>query len=173
MPLTPDALLDLLARNGIPAATHAHPAVHTVAESQALRGDIPGAHTKNLFLRDGKKTYFLVAIAEDTPVNLKALRGPLGAKGSLSFGSAEALYEHLGVLPGSVTLLAAANDTAGLVTIAIDAALLKADAVCCHPLTNARTTALAPDALRAFFKLTRHQPLIIEIPIEIPPAPEA
>ncbi|MFG1292936.1 prolyl-tRNA synthetase associated domain-containing protein [Xanthobacter versatilis] len=169
MPLTPDALLDLLAANGIAATTHAHPPVHTVAESQALRGDIPGAHTKNLFLRDGKKTYFLVAIAEDTPVNLKALKAPLGAKGSLSFGSAEALYEHLGVLPGSVTLLAAANDAAGLVTIAIDAALLKAEAVCCHPLTNERTTSLTPQALDAFFRLTGHEPLVIEIP----PAPEA
>lgn len=169
MPLTPDALLELLENNGIPATTHAHPPVHTVAESQALRGDIPGAHTKNLFLRDGKKTYFLVVVAEDTPVNIKALKGPLQAKGSLSFGSAEALYEHLGVLPGSVTLLAAANDVAGLVTIAIDAELLKAEAVCCHPLTNERTTSLAPEALDAFFRLTGHQPLVIEIP----PAPEA
>ena len=164
MPLTPDALLDLLAANGIPATTHTHPAVHTVAESQALRGDIPGAHTKNLFLRDGKKTYFLVTIAEDTPVNLKALKGPLGAKGSLSFGSAEALYEHLGVLPGAVTLLAAANDTAGLVKVAIDAELLKAEAVGCHPLTNERTTVLTPAALRAFFKLTGHEVMELEIP---------
>lgn len=163
MPLTPDALIDLLAANGIPATTYAHPPVHTVAESQALRGDIPGAHTKNLFLRDGKKTYFLVTMGEETPVNLKALRGPLGARGSLSFASAEALYEHLGILPGSVSLLAAANDTAHLVKVAVDAALLRADAVGCHPLTNARTTVLTPDALRAFFKLTGHEVMELEI----------
>lgn len=163
-PLTPDALLAFLSGNGIAAQTHDHPPLHTVAESKALRGDLPGVHTKNLFLRDGRKAYFLVSVAEDTPVNLKALRGPLGANGSLSFGTSEALLEMLGVVPGAVTLLAAANDTAGAVTIALDAELLKADAVGCHPLTNERTTVLAPDALLAFLKLTGHAPLVIDIP---------
>ncbi|MFG1227708.1 prolyl-tRNA synthetase associated domain-containing protein [Xanthobacter wiegelii] len=163
-PHTPDTLLASLAQNDIPGTTYDHPPVHTVAESQALRGDIPGAHTKNLFLRDGKKTYFLLTLAEDTPVNLKALRGPLGAKGSLSFASPEALMEHLGILPGSVSLLALANDTEGRVRFAIDAALMRADLVGCHPLTNARTTVLTPDALRAFFRLTGHEAMEVEIP---------
>lgn len=163
MPLTPDALIDLLSENGIAATTYSHPPVHTVAESQALRGDIPGAHTKNLFLRDGKKTYFLVTMGEETPVNLKALRGPLGARGSLSFASPEALYEHLGVLPGSVSLLAAANDTGRAVKVAIDSTLLKAEAVGCHPLTNERTTVLTPDALRAFLTLTEHEVLELDL----------
>lgn len=169
-PLTPDALLAFLAANGIEATTYAHPAVHTVAQSQALRGDIPGAHTKNLFLRDGKKTYFLVTIAEDTPVSLKALKGPLGARGSLSFGSAAALMELLGVAPGSVTLLAAANDAGRQVRVVVDAALMRAEAVGCHPLTNDRTTVLTPDALRAFFRLTGHAVTEVEIP---PPDPQA
>ena len=163
MPLTPDSLLAYLAENAIPAVTYAHPALHTVAESKALRGDIPGAQTKNLFLRDGKKNYYLVTIAEDTPVNLKALRAPLAARGSLSFGSPEALYELLGVLPGSVTLLAAANDPAGLVTVAVDKALLAADLIGCHPLTNERTTVLSPDALRAFLKLTGHEMVELDL----------
>lgn len=167
MPLTPDALIALLAANGIEAETFDHPPLHTVAESKALRGILPGAQTKNLFLRDQKKNYFLVTIAEDTPVNLKALRGPLGAKGSLSFASAEALEDMLGVLPGSVTLLALANDAARRVTVAVDQALFAVDAIGCHPLTNARTTVLTPDALRAFFALTGHAVMEIEIP---PPA---
>ena len=164
MPLTPDALLSFLAANGIAAETFTHPPLHTVAESKALRGEIPGAQTKNLFLRDGRKTYFLVTIAEDTPVNLKALRGPLGARGSLSFAAPEALYEMLGVLPGSVTLLALVNDTDHRVRVAVDAALLTAEAIGCHPLTNERTTVLSPEALRAFFKLTGHEVKAIEIP---------
>ncbi len=163
MPLTPDSLLAYLAENAIPAVTYAHPALHTVAESKALRGDIPGAQTKNLFLRDGKKNYYLVTIAEDTPVKLKALRAPLAARGSLSFGSPEMLYELLGVLPGSVTLLAAANDPDGLVTVAVDKALLAADLIGCHPLTNERTTVLSPDALRAFLKLTGHEMVELDL----------
>ncbi|MFS8036061.1 prolyl-tRNA synthetase associated domain-containing protein [Xanthobacter sp. AM11] len=164
MPLTPDALIASLAANGIPATTYTHPPVHTVAQSKAMRGDIPGAHTRNLFLRDSKKNYFLVAIAEDRPVDLKALRAPLGARGSLSFGSPEALFEHLGVLPGSVSLLALANDAARLVTVAIDRTLMGAEAIACHPLSNTRTSVLSPDALKAFLKVTGHQALELDLP---------
>jgi Ala-tRNA(Pro) deacylase len=166
MPLTPDDVLDFLARNQIEARTFNHPAVHTVAESQALRGDIPGAHTKNLFLRDGKKSYFLVSIEENTPVDLKGLRAKIGARGGLSFGSAEALYEHLGVLPGAVSLLAALNDTQGQVTVALDEALLAAPFVNCHPLTNEKTTSLTPERLLAFLALTGHEPLRISMTTE-------
>jgi Ala-tRNA(Pro) deacylase len=97
-------------------------------------------------------------------VNLKALRDPLGARGSLSFASAEALYELLGVLPGSVSLLALANDEACLVNVAIDRTLLHADAVGCHPLTNTRTTVLAPAALKAFLRVTGHLAQEIDLP---------
>jgi Ala-tRNA(Pro) deacylase len=164
MPHDPDTLLALLVRHQIAAQTFDHPPLHTVAESKALRGALPGVQTKNLFLRDGKKRYFLVTVAEDAPVNLKALRDPLGARGSLSFASAEALYELLGVLPGSVSLLALANDEACLVNVAIDRTLLHADAVGCHPLTNTRTTVLAPAALKAFLRVTGHLAQEIDLP---------
>lgn len=163
MPLTPDGLINFLDAHGIAATTHSHPPVHTVAESQALRGEIPGLHTKNLFLRDSKKNYYLVAIEEGTPVDLKGLRAKLGARGGLSFGSAEALYEKLGVLPGAVTLLAAANDPQREVTIAIDEVLLSAPYVNCHPLTNEKTTTLAPGELLRFLAVTGHEPLRISL----------
>ena len=165
--LDPDSLLALLARHHIAAETYDHPPLHTVAESKALRGTLPGVQTKNLFLRDGKKRYFLLTVDEDAPVNLKALRDLLGARGSLSFASPEALYELLGVLPGSVSLLALANDAAGLVNFAIDRTLLRAEAIGCHPLTNTRTTVLSPEALKAFLKVTGHLAQEIDVP---PPA---
>lgn len=163
MPFTPDTLLAHLAAHAIACETFHHPPLHTVEESKALRGALPGAQTKNLFLRDGKKNYFLVTLEEDARLDLKRLRGPLGARGALSFASPEALYEHLGVLPGSVTLLALANDPYHRVTVAIDAALLRADAVGCHPLTNERTTVLTPQALADFLALTGHEPLVLEL----------
>lgn len=170
MPLQPDDLLAFLARHKIAAQTFAHPPLHTVAELKALRGALPGIQTKNLFLRDGKKTYFLVSVAEDAPVNLKALREPLGARGALSFAAPEALYEMLGVLPGSVSLLALVNDAARLVTVAIDRTLMRADAIGCHPLTNTRTTVLTPEALRAFLRVTGHRAQELDLPS--PPATE-
>ncbi|OYX84617.1 MAG: DNA-binding protein [Azorhizobium sp. 35-67-5] len=163
MPMIPDDVLSFLADHGIAVRTYTHPPVHTVAESQALRGDIPGAHTKNLFLRDGKKTYFLVTLEENTPVDLKGLRARIGARGGLSFASAEALMEHLGVLPGSVSLLALVNDVEKRVQVVIDACLLAAPLVNCHPLTNERTTSLTPAQLRAFLSATGH----VATPIEM------
>ena len=52
-----DEILKYLEDKGIAVKTFEHPPVHTVEESRALRGDIPGVHTKNLFLRDGKKRF--------------------------------------------------------------------------------------------------------------------
>ena len=170
MPATPEHLIAFLAEKGLDATTHSHPPLRTVAESRELRGNIPGAHTKNLFLRDSKKNYFLVSIEEETPVDLKGLRGRLGARGNLSFASAEALYEKLGVLPGSVTLLAAINDPGHEVTIAIDEALLAAPLVACHPLTNEMTTCLTPATLLAFLEITGHEPLRISLVPEAAPA---
>ena len=69
----------------------------------AVCGDIAGAHTKNLFLRDGKKTYFLVTLHHDAAIDLKAFRAVLGARGGLSFASADALREQLGVESGAVS----------------------------------------------------------------------
>ncbi|WP_341990025.1 prolyl-tRNA synthetase associated domain-containing protein [Azorhizobium sp. AG788] len=156
MPLTPDDVLRYLDEHGIAVRTYSHPPVHTVAESQALRGDIPGAHTKNLFLRDGKKTYFLVTLEENTPVDLKSLRGRIGARGGLSFASADALMDLLGVLPGSVSLLALVNDTERQVQVAIDARLMAAPLVNCHPVTNEKTTSLSPAQVQAFLATTGH-----------------
>jgi Ala-tRNA(Pro) deacylase len=54
MPASPDDLFTFLDRLGVPHSTVTHPPLFTVEESRALRGRIPGGHTKNLFLRDKK-----------------------------------------------------------------------------------------------------------------------
>src|SRR4051812_45322791 len=114
-----DALLAYLEQNGIEARTFDHPAVHTVEESKALRGDIPGAHTKNLFLRDGKRNLFLFVTDEDATVNLKQLSRKIGAKGGLSFGSPDTLFDALRIYPGSVSLLAIINDDGARVKLVL------------------------------------------------------
>ena len=74
MTMTSEELLAYLEDRGIEAVTYEHPPVHTVEESQKLRGDVSGVHTKNLFLRDSKKAFFLVVTNEAATVNLKDLR---------------------------------------------------------------------------------------------------
>ena len=111
------SLFDRLVELEITFENHEHPPLRTVAESQALRGELPGAHIKNLFLRDKKRRYFLVTVREERKVDLKWLRRTIGAQGTLSFGSTDALADLLGVEPGAVTPLCVINDTEGVLSL--------------------------------------------------------
>ncbi|WP_018388167.1 prolyl-tRNA synthetase associated domain-containing protein [Ancylobacter sp. FA202] len=164
MPLSRDELLARLAELGIPTRTVEHPPLFTVEDSQALRGDIAGGHTKNLFLKDKKGNLFLVVVEEETRVDLKNLHVPLGAASKLSFGSAELLEEVLGVKPGAVTAFGPVNDTQGRVTVVLDAELMAHEAINCHPLVNTATTTLASADLVRFLRATGHEPLVLAVP---------
>src|SRR5690349_21899425 len=103
MPTTPEQLFATLDALGILHSTERHPPLFTVEESRKLRGEIPGGHTKNLFLRDKKGAIFLVVPEEDAEIDLKGLHRLLGASGRFSFGSSDLLREVWGVEPGSVS----------------------------------------------------------------------
>ena len=160
MPASPDDLFAYLDTLGIAYKTVSHPAVFTVDEGRELRGAIAGGHTKNLFLRDKKGTAFLVVALENAVIELKPLRRLLGATGRFSFGSAELMRELLGVEPGSVTPFAAINDTAGRVTVVLDAAMMAHDVLNFHPLVNTGTTTISRDGLLKFLQATGHVPRI-------------
>lgn len=158
-----DELLAYLDNNGVAVRTFEHPPVHTVEESKALRGTIPGLHTKNLFLRDGKKNYFLFVTDEDAAINLKQLAKKIGAKGGLSFGSPEALLEMLAIRPGAVSVLAVVNDSERKVELVLDSRLASATAINCHPLSNERTTSLSSDAFAKFLAVTGREAVYVDI----------
>jgi Ala-tRNA(Pro) deacylase len=160
MAASPDELFAYLDTLGIAHKTVTHPAVFRVEEARELRGTIPGAHTKNLFLRDKKGAAFLVVALEDAAIELKSLHRRLGASGRFSFGSAELLRELLGVEPGSVTPFAALNDKDLRVTVVLDAALMAHPALNFHPLRNTGTTTISRDGLIKFLEATGHKPRI-------------
>jgi Ala-tRNA(Pro) deacylase len=157
---TPDQLFAYLDGLGIAHTTISHPPLFTVEQSQALRGRIPGAHTKNLFLRDKKQTLFLVVAEEDADIDLKGLHRLLGASGRFSFGSADLMLEVLGVMPGSVTPLGVINDTQGRLTVVLDRPLMEHAIVNAHPLINTMTTSLSREDLVKFLESTGHMPRI-------------
>ena len=157
------ALFDRLQDLGIQVQTHRHAPLLTVADSKALRGDLPGLHIKNLFLRDKKRQLWLVTALEDRPIDLKALRQQLGARGNLSFGSANLLHEALGVTPGAVTPFAVLNDRDHRVTAVLDSALMAGPVVNAHPLHNQATTAIAPTDLLDFMASCGHSPLLMDL----------
>ena len=159
MPVTPDDLFAFLDRLSISHQTATHPPLFTVEQSQALRGTIPGGHTKNLFLKDKKDTVFLVVAPEEAKIDLKTLHQRLDA-GRFSFGSAELMRELLGVEPGAVTAFGVINDTARRVNVVLDAGLMRHAIINCHPLVNTMTTSIARDDLVTFLEATGHPPRI-------------
>jgi Ala-tRNA(Pro) deacylase len=162
MPATPESLFAALDALEIPHPTISHAPLFTVEQSQALRGQIPGGHTKNLFLRDRKETMFLVTTLEDAVIDLKSLPERIGS-GRLSFGSADRLRTYLGIEPGSVSPLAVINDTGCAVTVVLDAALMAYDIINVHPLTNTMTTALRRDDLVKYLVSSGHSPRIVAL----------
>jgi Ala-tRNA(Pro) deacylase len=163
MPATPKELFALLERLGIETITVEHEAAFTVAQSQHLRGAIPGGHSKNLFLIDRKDRLFLVVAPEDAKIDLKSLHHKIGASGRFSFGKPELLRETLGVEPGSVTPFAAMNDRENRVSVVLDTGLLEKNPVNFHPLVNTMSTRLSPEALLRFLEAVDHKPLLIAL----------
>ncbi|HEY2528746.1 MAG TPA: prolyl-tRNA synthetase associated domain-containing protein [Xanthobacteraceae bacterium] len=163
MPATPDQLFAYLDGLGIVHKSVSHAALFTVEESRAHRGEIPGEHTKNLFLRDKKGTPFLVVALEAAEIELKSLHRRLGASGRFSFGSAELMRELLGVEPGSVTPFAVINDKSCRVTVVLDATMMAQEVLNFHPLVNTGTTTISREALLKFLEATGHDPRIVGV----------
>ena len=163
MTKTVDDLFGMLAELGIDVTTVEHPPLFTVGESQALRGQIAGGHTKNLFLKDKKDRFFLVTVEEEAAVDLKQIHRVIGASSRVSFGKPEKLMEYLGVIPGAVTAFGAINDTGSNVTFVLDAALMAHETINAHPLVNTATTSIRADDLVRFLRATGHEPLILNV----------
>lgn len=166
LPTSPDQLLARLAELGISVVTKDHAPVFTVEESQFLRGELPGGHIKNLFLRNRKEDMWLVTVEESRRVDLKALgeklTGETGGAAKLSFGSADRLMTYLGVVPGAVTPFAVINDKGKKVKMVLDKHLLDCNPVNAHPLVNFKTTAIAPQDLLKFLEAEGHKPQLLD-----------
>ena len=162
-PATPEELWARLDQLGIAHTTHRHLPVFTVEEAQRLKGDLPGAHTKNLFLRDKKGTMWLLVARFDKDVDLHRIGPQVGARGRLSFGSPERLMRYLGVIPGSVTPFSVINDHRRQVSVALDSGLRNQEVWNAHPLDNAMTTAVSRDDLLRFLEILEHRPTWVEL----------
>ena len=165
MPKTQDELLAFLDSLGIKTKTVTHAPLYTVADSQALRGEIEGGHTKNLFVKDKKDNYFLLTVDEEAVVDLKTIHHVIGAASKVSFGKPEALMEFLGVVPGAVTAFGPINDTDGKVQVFLDAGLMAHEVVNCHPLVNTATTSIKSADLITFLKATGHEPKVLNLTV--------
>jgi Ala-tRNA(Pro) deacylase len=158
-------IYEFLESHKISYERHDHPAVFTVEESKRLSPELDGASTKNLFLRDKKGSrHFLVTVPEDKKVDLKTLSSALDSS-RLSFASPDRLKTHLGIEPGSVSLLAVLNDTEKNVEVFIDQEIWEDEAILCHPLVNTSTLIVPREDMGVFLEKTGHGVRLIEVPV--------
>jgi len=148
-------LFALLDRLGIRTTTHRHEMVFTVADSTKVKADLPGGHTKNLFMKDKAGQLVLVCALGSSSLPLNQLHRALGCQ-RLSFSDAPLLWEALGVTPGSVTGFAVMNDPAGRVRLVAEEALLAHEILNFHPLRCDMTTAISRDDFLGFAAATGH-----------------
>lgn len=155
------ALFAFFDQHGVAHRTVEHRPVFRVGEGEDIKAQLPGGHTKNLFLKDAKGQLWLISALADTRIDLKRAPALLGSA-RLSFGSEERLYAALGVRPGSVTCFALINDPEHQVRFVLDAALLAHDPVNFHPLSNDATTAVSREGLMTFLKALGRTPVIVD-----------
>ena len=160
LPTTPETLMLALTSLDISYTTHTHPPLRTVEDAKTFRGDLQGAHIKNLYLRDRKKRNFLLVVEEDKSIDLKALPGLIGSD-RLSFGSADRLFEMLGVRPGAVSPFTLINDPDHHVQLVLDADLADQPCLFAHPLVNDMTLGVSGADLLRFFVHTGHDPQLL------------
>lgn len=169
LPTSSDQILSLLDELNINYSLFHHTPIFTVAEGEHLKKEIPGMHCRNLFLRDKKKNNYLVVAANETEIDLKKLPDLIHS-GRLSFGSADRLWEMLGIRPGSVNPFTIINDTKNNVTLYLDKSMMNAEIVNYHPMDNAMTIGLSPADLIKFVESQGRTAHIIDL---TPAKPEA
>jgi len=114
-----------------------------VQQASSVVYEHPGAHTKNLFLRNKKGLMLLVVVEPQHTVDLRGLRDKLQLPGGqFAFASTERLGKFLGVVPGSVSPLAIINDHSGRVAVYIEHTLLESEWIYLHPCRNTHSTRL-------------------------------
>lgn len=153
-------LLSLLTKANLHYQLQEHPPIFNAEDGKKHAQHwmhIKGSHTKNLFLRNQKKTaYWLITIKIDKQVDLLALGKILDA-GRLSFANPVELQEMLGITPGSVTPFAIINDKNKHIQLILDEDLLSDEYINVHPMENTATITIKLVDLQNFIE--NHHPL--------------
>ena len=143
-------LLKILNLHKIKFTITEHPPFYTVEDSKTFK-KLKGAHTKNLFLKNKKKCFFLISCKDDTIIDLKKLKNN-SIFGNLSFANELYLNQYLNLSPGSVTPFGLLFDTNNIVKFFLDCNLLRHKIVNFHPLTNTATIGLEISVFIDFMK---------------------
>jgi Ala-tRNA(Pro) deacylase len=156
-------LYDILNLLEIKYSRYEHKAIYTVEEANKLDICIPGAHCKNLFLRNRKgDVHYLVILADAKNVDLKFLSKQVEST-NLSFASEERLFKYLHLTPGSVTPFGIIDDIESEVIVLIDKDLNNERVLTFHPNVNTATIGVSYEDFERFIKWHKNKFYYIDI----------
>ena len=135
---TPLELIELLNKKNYNITVHQHDALFTVEDYKKLRGEIDGAHSKNLFLKNKKNEFFLLSCEEASEIDLKKISKSLEL-GNVSFAKEGYLEKYLKIKPGSVSPFALLNDNDCFVNFYLEQTLYESKFINFHPMINTFT----------------------------------
>lgn len=158
----PQNVAEFLQRHDLSCQVVFHPPVHTVDEAMPYWEQLPGLHTKNLFLKDAKGKLFVVTCLAGRSLDMKKLPEALNSK-KLSFGKPELMQACLNTQPGALGPLSLLADTEHQVTFAIDAALWNAEYITCHPMVNTCTVSMSMADMKAALAHMGVQPIVLSL----------
>ena len=156
------ALLEALE---IPFMRADHAVADTIAECADIERVLGAPICKNLFLCNRQKTeFYLLLMPGDKPFRTADVSKLIG-KARLSFASADAMGQYLGLTPGSVSVLGLMNDREKRVTLLIDREVAEGEYIGCHPCLNTSTLKIKTrDIFEKFLARTGHTATILDIP---------
>lgn len=137
-------IIEFLEKNSIPYKIYTHEVCNTVEEKEALDKNlgICARHCKNIFLTDRKKEkFFLLTMPFEKTFRTAEVSKQLNSS-RLSFAPDEMLWEKLKTHSGSLSVLCLIFDKKEEVGFALDADLLKEEALCFHPADNTTTVVI-------------------------------
>ncbi len=143
-----ETLRNYLVNLKIQYLVHNHPPIFTVEESKRIIKEYAYLHTKNLFLKDDKGSFYLVCLPAEKRLNIKFLEQHSQVK-KLRFGSPAELKSELNLTPGSVSIFGIIHSKA--TSLILDQDVWDAEKVGFHPNLNTSTLEITHSELEKFY----------------------
>ena len=149
---------DLLDSLGISYQRTDHEATDTMEECNKIDAVLGVVICKNLFLCNKQATkFYLLMMPGDKVLKTKEVSHQIGSS-RLSFASPEDMIKHLGLEPGSVSIMGLMNDLDDSVQLLIDEDVLKDEYLGCHPCVNTSSLKIRTlDIIEKFLPAVKHE----------------
>lgn len=141
-----------------------HEATDTMEECNEIDSILGVVICKNLFLCNKQATkFYLLMMPGNKVFKTKEVSHQIGST-RLSFASPDNMMKHLGLEPGSVSIMGLMNDHENAVQLLIDEDVLKDEYLGCHPCVNTSSLKIrTSDIIEKFLPAVKHEYITVHL----------